>query len=449
MNKNYYKIDNYKGIYYYNFIENTLVEKSNLQKKITEEENIRKLKICQNNNQIIGKYILKKRKVLLLQVTQSCNMRCKYCVYSDDYSRKPSDLFMSFDIAKKAVDMHFKHNVSSFSTNIGFYGGEPLLNFTLIKDIVNYIKNEYPCRFVYYNITTNATLFNEEIIDFFIDNKINVMISLDGPKNIHDNKRIDVNNEGTFDKVMDNIRFIKIKNKKYFNSHVSINSVTSNIYEQSLAEDFLINKFKVKYSVGLISYSKKIKELKINNLKIKKIENDIIRKSIISLLEYRFNMPITYKTGIINNRFLMKLKAIKGTLLKSNNVENITKFHPKGQCIPSHTRCFIDVKGKIFPCEKTNELNDFLEIGNVYDDVNIRKATNVYNFAKYASCKCNECWALHFCNFCVAKILESNFDNNVVDNYCVEIRKTTEIYLSALIVLTKIFDSYYYKCIKF
>lgn len=449
MQKSYHKIINYKGIYYYNFKKNILIKNSNLINALNVEDNVRKFEICQDNNKIIKKFILKKRKVLLLQVTQACNLRCKYCVYSDEFSRKPSNAFMSFDVAKKAVDLHFKHSVTSVYTNIGFYGGEPLLNFTLIKNIINYIKDNYPCRLVYYNITTNATLFNEEIIDFFIDNKINTMISLDGPKRIHDDKRLDIYNNGTFNKVIDTINHIKRKNKNYFNNHISFNSVTSNIYEQSIAEDFFIKKFKIKYDVGVFSYSKKISELKFSNQNIKTIENDIIRKSLITLFEYRSNVPITYKSGIINYRFLMKMRNINEKLMKSSTSEKIIKFHPKGQCIPSHTRCFVDVKGRFFPCEKTNELNDFLVIGNVYNDVNMKKATKVYNYAKFICCKCNDCWALHFCDLCVAKILESNFGNNVIDKYCEEVRKTTEIFLSALIVLKNIFVSYYYKCNKF
>ena len=123
---------------------------------------------------------------LILQVTQNCNLRCKYCVYSGSYvNRTHSNKRMSFETAKKAVDFYYRHNRNKKNAIIGFYGGEPLLEMDLIKRVVEYSKKLFEGKFIVFNITTNATLLTEDIIHFFNDNNIGLTISLDGPKSVH------------------------------------------------------------------------------------------------------------------------------------------------------------------------------------------------------------------------------------------------------------------------
>ena len=84
---------------------------------------------------------------MALQVTQNCNLRCKYCVYSGNYeNREHSSLRMSRETAYKAIDYLVEHSANSENLHLGFYGGEPLLEFELIKDCVEYIlisRNNY------------------------------------------------------------------------------------------------------------------------------------------------------------------------------------------------------------------------------------------------------------------------------------------------------------------
>ncbi|MEA3295822.1 MAG: radical SAM protein [Patescibacteria group bacterium] len=131
---------------------------------------------------------------LSLEITQNCNLRCKYCVYGEDYFyyRSRSNKEMEYEVTKKGIEYVFniinERNKKEFS--LSFYGGEPLLNFEIIKKIVKYSKklfNKWKLRF---SITTNGTLIDEEIINFLILNNFQVLISLDGPKDVHDAKRI-------------------------------------------------------------------------------------------------------------------------------------------------------------------------------------------------------------------------------------------------------------------
>ena len=85
---------------------------------------------------------LQKLHQLILQVTQQCNLRCEYCAYSGIYegNRTHSSNRMSFETAKKAIDFFLEHSTENSNVSIGFYGGEPLLEFDLIKRCVSYIK---------------------------------------------------------------------------------------------------------------------------------------------------------------------------------------------------------------------------------------------------------------------------------------------------------------------
>ena len=150
-----------------------------------------------------------------LEVTEKCNLRCKYCIYHPSHPeyRAFGHENMKWDVAKKAIDF-FKKSIPKMQKNrhIGFYGGEPLLEIELIKKAVSYAKEVFGEKKVNFNMTTNATLLNMDIADFLVQNDFNITISLDGPRNIHNKNRIFANsNKGTFDLIMENIALIREK----------------------------------------------------------------------------------------------------------------------------------------------------------------------------------------------------------------------------------------------
>ena len=139
---------------------------------------------------------------LILIVTEDCNIRCRYCIYSDNYPHVKgySKKNMSFEVAKKAVDaymaLHKKRVESGYRRKpmLTFYGGEPLLNFDLIKQVVDYCNEmNYDPRIF---MTTNATLMTDEMIDYIIENHIVVTFSLDGFKENNDRNRVFFNERG-------------------------------------------------------------------------------------------------------------------------------------------------------------------------------------------------------------------------------------------------------------
>jgi uncharacterized protein len=119
----------------------------------------------------------RKLTMVTFQLTQRCNLRCDYCIYSEnsDYNRSHADNKMSFKTAKKIVDFYYTHTIDSEKVAFAFYGGEPTIEFDLIRKIVSYVNRLFEGKEILYRMTTNATLFTDEMIEFFL---IQAMISL-------------------------------------------------------------------------------------------------------------------------------------------------------------------------------------------------------------------------------------------------------------------------------
>lgn len=125
--------------------------------------------------------------VMELILTDSCNLACKYCYCA--YQHKASEpKFMTKYIARKAVDKFFELSKSAERLNIVLFGGEPLLNKSVFYFVVNYAKNKAKIigKKLTFTVTTNGTLIDDKMIECFKDNDIAVMVSIDGPREIHD-----------------------------------------------------------------------------------------------------------------------------------------------------------------------------------------------------------------------------------------------------------------------
>lgn len=150
------------------------------------------LKKCDLNTEIkhaaaehLMDYLERNIHQLILQVTQNCNLRCKYCVYSGSYvNRVHTKKRMSVETAKKAVDFYHTHSGNLKTALISFYGGEPLLEMELIREIMAYADKVFSGKEIRYNMTTNATLLSDEIIEFLHNNDVSLTISLDGPQKV-------------------------------------------------------------------------------------------------------------------------------------------------------------------------------------------------------------------------------------------------------------------------
>jgi len=158
-------------------------------------------------------------KALCIHICHDCNLRCRYC-FADEGAYHSAREFMSEETAKRAIDFLIENSGSRRVLEVDFFGGEPLMCLKTIKNVVYYAKEKAAARgkrFLF-TTTTNAVLLNDEAIKFFNEEMENVVLSLDGRKEVHDAIRKTVNGKGSFDLVIGNIKkFVASRgNKNYY-----------------------------------------------------------------------------------------------------------------------------------------------------------------------------------------------------------------------------------------
>ncbi len=157
-------------------------------------------------------------KALCLHVSHDCNLRCKYC-FADEGAYHSVREVMSFETAKAAIDFLLKNSGKRKVLEVDFFGGEPLMNFDVVKRTVYYAKEEAAKlgkKFLF-TTTTNGLLLNDDVIKFLNDEMENVVLSLDGRREVHDAVRKTVNGKGSFDAVIEKIKkFVSIRGDKHY-----------------------------------------------------------------------------------------------------------------------------------------------------------------------------------------------------------------------------------------
>ncbi len=158
-------------------------------------------------------------KALCLHIAHDCNLRCRYC-FADEGEYHGRKALMSFEVGKKALDFLVANSGSRKNLEVDFFGGEPLLNFDVVKKITAYgrsLEKEHHKHFRF-TLTTNGVLLNEDAADFANRELDNVVLSLDGRKEVHDRMRPFPGGRGSYDVVMPKFReFVKKREgRKYY-----------------------------------------------------------------------------------------------------------------------------------------------------------------------------------------------------------------------------------------
>jgi uncharacterized protein len=141
---------------------------------------------------------------IVLNVTNQCNLSCQYCYeFGEDKVATPEGKpkFMAWETAKSSVDYLFAESQGRKSVHITFFGGETLMNFPLLKQVVEYARTRAQQLKVNidFSLTTNATLLSPAIIGYLAENAIGVTVSMDGPKEMQDKFRVFSNGRGSYD----------------------------------------------------------------------------------------------------------------------------------------------------------------------------------------------------------------------------------------------------------
>lgn len=142
-------------------------------------------------------------KALCLHVAHTCNLNCSYC-FASQGKFNGERAIMSYETGKRALDFLIEHSGARKNLEVDFFGGEPLMNWQVVKDLVKYarsIEKEHNKNFRF-TLTTNGVLIDDDVIEFANKEMHNVVLSLDGRKEIHDKYRVDYAGNGSFDRIV-------------------------------------------------------------------------------------------------------------------------------------------------------------------------------------------------------------------------------------------------------
>jgi uncharacterized protein len=287
------------------------------------------------------------------------------------------------------------------------------------------VKEKYVNKKFGFNLTTNATIFNKEILDFLIDNDFLVMVSLDGPEQINDRYRRFKNGKGTFKRIMKTLKFIREYNKDYYSRCVSISSVFSPPFD------------KIDEILDFFSNEKTLVEIKGN------IRSNLVDTSDTSFIEdFGLEESFMEYPGVYNTFILRLKKAILNNSLSNLTIEKKKVFsilynlarrqkrrlfdhvRPFGACHIGLRRVFVTTNGDFHICERAGY--DY-KIGCIDHGFDYERIVYYYRKLEEVLEDCKDCWAIHHCERCwvlIGKLEE--FNGKIKEQFCNRNKKIIE-----------------------
>ena len=350
---------------------------------------------------------------ITLVVTENCNLRCRYCAYSGKYlyNRKHSSRNMASDTMKRAVDFYLTHSGANAEKNISFYGGEPLLNFGLIKDCIDYVEARYP-HSAHFNMTINGTLLNEERMKYLAEKNFSLLVSIDGPREIHDRYRVFRNGRGSFACVFRNLRTFKSRYPDYYMKKVRFNMVLAPPFDFEALNDFISDS--------------EIKPAGINF-------SNVDRHFTTFFDQFCPEDKRSFKQGKIDNLDSFTAKLARGEEL--NEVEKNmfkTRFfyiHKREmkklpERYPSHGQCMIGTRSLLINTDGSfnfcTRIDDVYNLGDIYAGFDYQSIEKLYfDLDRFLGERCYGCWAIRFCLKCLKDLNKNGeLSDEVFEELC-------------------------------
>jgi uncharacterized protein len=324
-------------------------------------------------------------KAICLHVAHDCNLRCEYCFAgTGDFGGDRS--LMSLEVGKQAIRFVLEKSGHRKHCEVDFFGGEPLVNFQVVKELVEFGREEAAKlgKTLKFTLTTNAVLLDEQVRDFLEKNEISVVLSLDGRKKINDKMRPGIDGSGSYDEIVENIQaFVAqrpnpspyaVGNYYYVRGTYTHHNLD---FDQDVIHmaDLGCKQISVEPVVAGPEdhYAFQAKDL------------DILSKSYERLAEEymaRKNTPKEF------NFFHFNLELGKGPCL------------PKrlSGCGAGHEYLAISPEGDLFPCHQFVGKEQF-KVGDVFSgDINLDLAKQFRSAHIYSKPECRNCWARFFCS---------------------------------------------------
>lgn len=356
---------------------------------------------------------LKKRKTvvkaLCLHIAHDCNLSCKYCFAGEGQYHGERGL-MSYEVGKAALDFLIENSGSRVNLEVDFFGGEPLLNFEVVKQLVSYGRSrEEPCNKKFrFTLTTNGVLLNKEIMEFANKEMANVVLSIDGRKEVHNKMRPFPNGAGSYDMVVPKfLEFAKLRGEKSY-------------YVRGT------------YTHHNLDFSKDV--LHLNDLGFDQIS--------VEPVVAPDNMDYAIRKEDLPKLFEEYDNLAREMLKRRRNGKGFNFFHfmidlEGGPCVAKRlSGCgsgteYLAVTpwGDLYPCHQFTGMEEFL-LGNVHDGIVRQDICDQFKLCNvYAKEECKNCFAKFYCSGgCAAN--SYHFKGNINDTYeigCELQRKRVEL----------------------
>ncbi|WP_206460328.1 thioether cross-link-forming SCIFF peptide maturase [Anaerovorax sp. IOR16] len=329
-------------------------------------------------------------KAMCLHVAHDCNLRCKYC-FADKGAYVGERALMSLETGKKAIDFLLNQSGSRRNLELDFFGGEPLMNFDVVKELVRYGREaEKPLnKNIRFTITTNGVLLDEAKMDFINKEMSNVILSVDGRKEVNDEMRQTINGQGSYDVIMDNyLRFVEKREGLYY---VRGTFTAKNL---DFAED-------VKHLVDL-GFKNVSVEPVVTDPSLDYALHDSDAETIKAEYDRLTELFLEYeKQGKEFSFFHFNLDLNQGPCV----------YKRVAGCGAGTEYVAVSPEGDVYPCHQFVGNEEF-KLGNVSDSVFENKLFDRFNKAHiYNKEACQECWAKFYCSGgCHANAYHSNGD---------------------------------------
>jgi uncharacterized protein len=323
---------------------------------------------------------------LVLNVTENCDFRCSYCQNNGAYERERriNPARMEFETARKGVDLFMPR--AKEPALISFYGGEPLLNMDLVARVISYTRRRYPNQEARFSMTTNF-YDAERHFSTIVDNDIHLLVSIDGPRQIHDNHRVHVSGKETWGRIMENLRRLERYSPGYVRNKVGI-SVTVPDYSElkTIVDYFMATDLNI-FRVGGIEQKGLRKGDGVKDLsQVLSLASDFCDR-----IDKQEPLP-----DILRLLFESRLKTISARSRK----EMPSELMLQGSCYPGNRKLYVDTSGELYMCEK---FGGRMTIGHVDTGISDPLVDDsIGQFQKIRNQLCTSgCWAQRLCTPCI------------------------------------------------
>lgn len=334
-------------------------------------------------------------KALCLNIIHDCNLRCKYC-FADEGEYHGARKVMSAQVGKKSIDFVIEKSGPRRNIEVDLFGGEPLMAFDTIKEIVEYAKHQGKLhnKNIRFTMTTNATLLNDDIMKYMDENMGNIVLSIDGRKSVNDKVRTRIDGSGSYDRILPNIeKLVNLRDKsKSYYVRGTFTRENTDFYED------------VKHMADL-----GFKEISIEPVVLPDEHELSLRSEDLPVIFEQYDklyadMLERHKNGTDFKFYHFNIDLQGGPCV----------YKRISGCGAGHEYVAITPDGEVYPCHQFVGNTEFL-MGDIYNGLNNEKMEQVFKNAHiYNKPKCMDCWAKFYCSGgCQANNFNFNGDMHI------------------------------------